>query len=205
MAQITHGIRSILSYPIIYSLFQALMGAHKARTLFTQNFIKPYSGMKILDIGCGPAEILNYLKDVEYYGFDVCNAYITKAQSIFGDRGNFYCKEFELNDLDNIPKVDVVLAIGLLHHLDDDTLIKMLRLAFSALKPGGRLITLDPCFVKNQNPIAKFLIAHDRGRNVRTEKGYAELVSKVFPSFEIQIQHKKWIPYTHCITESIKN
>ena len=205
MTQITNGLRSILSSPIVYSLFQGLMCAHKARTLFTKNFIRPFSGMKILDIGCGPATILNYMNEVEYYGFDVSNEYIKKAKAIFGDRGNFYCKEFELTDLENIPKVDIVLAIGLLHHLDDDILINMLHLAFSALKPGGRLITLDPCFVKNQNPIAKFLITQDRGRNVRTEKGYTELVSQVFSSYKIQIKHKKWIPYTHCITESFKN
>ena len=58
MAQISTGVRAILSIPAVYSLLQKIMGAHKGRQILVRNYIQPYSGMKILDIGCGTADIL---------------------------------------------------------------------------------------------------------------------------------------------------
>ena len=71
MSQITHGIRSILSVPIVYSFFQNLMGANKAIAKLVSEIIKPKNGMNVLDIGCGPAEILDFLGNVNYWGFDI--------------------------------------------------------------------------------------------------------------------------------------
>jgi hypothetical protein len=58
--------------------------------------------------------------------------------------------------------------------------------------------------VPGQHPLAKLLIAQDRGQNVRTEAGYKDLVSNVFKSVKVTVRHKKWIPYTHCFTESTR-
>ena len=75
--------------------------------------------MAILDVGCGPADILAYLPNVDYWGFDISEAYIERAGNAFGTRGHFNCKQLQVDDLDELPKFDVVLAIGLLHHIDD--------------------------------------------------------------------------------------
>lgn len=204
MTQITHGIRSILSHPTIYSTFQQVMGIAKVRSFFTEKYIKPFQGMRILDIGCGPADILSHLRGVEYFGFDLSAIYIKNAQAKFKEKGTFYCKELHNIDIDKMPPFDVVLSMGLLHHLDDTTAINTLQLAARALKQGGRFLTMDPCFVNKQNSFAKFLIKNDRGQHVRTEDGYSKLADKVFKSFEMEIRHKKWIPYTHCFMECTK-
>ena len=92
MAQITRGLRQVLSIPSVYNLFQRFMGAHRGRLELVKNHIRPYSGMRILDIGCGTAEILKYLPDdVEYFGYDVSGKYIAAANTRFGQRGVFYC------------------------------------------------------------------------------------------------------------------
>lgn len=204
MAQVTHGVRAILSHPLVYSFSQSLMGAHKSRTEFAANYIKPFSGMKILDVGCGPADILAYLADVAYWGFDISEAYIKQARTRFGQRGQFHCRQLQLNDLGELPQFDVVLALGLLHHLDDSIAMEVMQLAHEALKPGGRLITIDPCLVPSQNPIARFLINNDRGQNVRDKSGYEALACKVFPSPRVDVRHQAWIPYTHCFMECQK-
>lgn len=204
MAQITNGIRAIFSNPIIYNAFQNMMGARSLRVSFVEEFVKPFSGCAILDIGCGPAEILAYLPDVDYCGFDISNAYITKATKRFGQRGRFYCQELTNADVEKMPPFDIVLAMGLLHHLDDDEALTVLRLAYKALKPGGRVLTFDPCLEPGQNPIAGFLVRNDRGQNVRTREGYASISSAVFESPRIEVRHKAWIPYTHCFMECIR-
>ena len=201
MAQITTGLRAVLSSPIVYSSFQALMGAHRFRTNFTREFVRPSPGMRLLDIGCGPADILAYLPGVEYWGFDISPAYIAKAKDAFGDRGSFHCKHLEQADLQGLPRFDVVLAIGLLHHLDDPVAHEVLGLARAALKPGGRLLTVDPCLDPSQNPVARFLVRNDRGQNVRTREGYESLAAAVFGRVDAKVRHQAWIPYTHCIME----
>lgn len=204
MTQITHGIRAVLSHPLVYSSFQSLMGARSGTQRFVKNYIRPFHGMKILDIGCGPAEILAYLSDVEYWGFDISEAYIAQARNKFGGLGTFQRKELEREDLVDLPQFDVVLAMGLLHHLADPVVKNVMDLSATSLKPGGRLITIDPCLVSGQNPIARFLIRHDRGQNVRDRNGYETLAKETFSSIRIDVRHQAWIPYTHCIMECVK-
>lgn len=201
MAQITDGVRAILSNPLIYSALQSLTGAHQGRKTFVGDFVKPAAGMSILDIGCGPAEILDYLPVVDYWGFDISEEYISHAAKKFGARGRFSSKLLGIEDLSSMPKFDIVLAAGVLHHMDDGVALAFLQLAYEALKPGGRLVTIDACWAEGQHPIAKFLIARDRGQNVRTEAGYKELVGSVFGNVKVTVRHKAWIPYTHCFTE----
>ena len=205
MAQITHGVWSILSYPLFYSMLQSIMGAHRSRKKFVVEQVKPFQGMNVLDVGCGPAEILNYLPDVNYWGFDVSENYIVHARAKFTTRGNFQCKKLQETDIENLPKFDVVLALGLLHHLDENEAKNIMQLASKALKLGGRLLTIDPCFDPSQNPIAKFLIDKDRGQNVRDQNGYKNIALAAFNSVHVEVRHQDWIPYTNCFMECKKS
>lgn len=199
MSQITSGVRAVLSSPIIYTMFQFLMGAKAGKQFFIKGYMKPKPGDKILDIGCGPADILNYLpENIEYWGFDISREYIQKAQLKFGERGNFKEKLLEFSDLDNLPKFDHVILTGVFHHLDDDMAKHVVNLSFSALREGGKLISKDPCYTPKQNPVAKFLVSKDRGQNVRIEEGYRNLVNHKFHNIVTEVVHKAWIPYTHC-------
>lgn len=199
MSQITTGIRSILSIPLVYSSFQYFMGVHGFWQTFSRETIKVKTGDKVLDIGCGPADVLHYLPDgVVYWGYDISPEYIAKAQKKYGDKGQFVCKLLEADDLASLPKFDVVLLTGVFHHLDDNVARNVVSLAYQALKQGGRLVSVDPCYVAGQNLIARFLISKDRGQNVRVESGYRQLVQRVFYNIQTQVVHRAWIPYTHC-------
>jgi SAM-dependent methyltransferase len=199
MAQITSGIRTVLSQPAVYSAFQRLMGAYDDRERYVRDFLRPAAGMRVLDIGCGPADILAHLPDVEYFGFDISEQYIEKARQRFADRrAQFACKHLTPDDLATLPRFDRVIAIGLLHHLDDETALGVLRMASSRLAPNGRLVTLDPCFAADQHPLARWLVKSDRGQNVRTRAGYEALALGAFERVQATVRHKRWIPYTHC-------
>ena len=204
MAQNTHGIRAILSHPFIYSSFQSLMGAHKSRQRFVANYVKPSPGMRILDVGCGPADILDYLPDVDYWGYDISEPYVAQAKARFGQRGRFNCQQLQLHDLAALPKFDAVLALGLLHHLDDPVAVGVFQLAYEALQPGGRMLSIDPCLDASQNPVARFLVRNDRGQNVRNKEEYQALATQVFTSTSVEVRHQAWIPYTHSFIECMK-
>lgn len=204
MAQTTNGVHAILSDPRVYSLFQSLMGAETHWKNFAEQHILPSAGMKILDIGCGPCGILKYLPDTQYYGFDISADYINQAKATYGDRGYFFARNFTRNELESLPKFDVVIASGLLHHLDDQVAADLMDLIHSALKPDGRFLSVDPVFQVGQNPIARLIISKDRGQNVRTCSGYLDLARNVFKIYRAEVRHRAWIPYTHCYMTCIR-
>jgi SAM-dependent methyltransferase len=201
MTQITTGLRAIFSHPVVYNFFQKLMGAHKFRTMFVDEFVRPQIGCRVLDIGCGPAEILDYLPDVEYWGFDISEPYIAQAQKRYGARGRFHCGILTQPDIEKMPLFDIVLVMGVLHHLNDDEASELLRLAHNSLKPNGRMLTFDPCLEPGQSSVARFMVRHDRGQNVRSCADYAVIVNMVFGVSRIEVRHQALIPYTHCLME----
>jgi len=205
VSQITDGVRAFLSYPWVYDTFQTLMGAAQVRQDLVEQFIQPESGEKILDIGCGTAEILAYLpNDISYYGFDISEQYIASAKKHYGTRGSFNCGLIDDDALIDLPVFDAVIVIGVLHHLDDDLAIKVFQLAKKALRSGGRIITIDGCFSPDQNVMARFLISQDRGENVRDAEGYRMLTDQAdFQKVTGTLRHKPWIPYTYWIMECI--
>jgi len=202
MGQITTGFRAVLSFPLIYNAFQNMMGARIVRRNFSTNFIRACPGSRLLDIGCGTAWVLEYLpEEIDYRGYDINPEYIAVSRAKFGKRGQFACRLLEESEVVGLGLFDIVIAIGLLHHLDDETARNVLHLAKIALKSSGRFVSLDPVFAEGQNPIARFIISRDRGRNVRDGAGYLELARHEFNLVEGIVQHRTWIPYTHWIME----
>ena len=199
MSQKTKGIYKIFSNTYFYLFVQKIMSATSFRGKVIKKIINK-KNVKVLDIGCGPAEILEYLPKIKYFGYDINNDYISYAKKKFGDKGQFYCKKFTVNELKKIPKFDYVILFGLLHHLEEIEIKKLLINIKKALKKNGKLITLDNVFTENQNLIAKFLIKMDRGQNVRTKKEYIRILYKSFKKIKSQIIHQTFIPYTWFVT-----
>jgi cyclopropane fatty-acyl-phospholipid synthase-like methyltransferase len=163
-----------------------------------QEFLHPQDGDRILDIGCGPARILRELPtSVEYYGFDIDARYVASAERKYGSRGRFWVGQVGLVALAGLPKFDAVLAVGVLHHLDDRQASDLFRLANEALRPGGRVVTFDPCRTDDDSRLVRFVLNHDRGRGVRRPQEYARLAATAFERVESSVfPAEVRIPYT---------
>jgi SAM-dependent methyltransferase len=192
----------LLGLSRVYSAFADLAGG-RAREIYAREYIRAKGGDRILDIGCGPGDILAYLPvDVRYAGFDADAGYIEAARARFGARGEFMCRKITPDLLREFSGFDLVLANGVLHHLDDSDARTLFGLARAALAAGGRLVTLDGCYVESQSALARYLLRADRGKFVRDQLGYTALARSVFPSVEAHIrQDLMRIPYTHIILE----
>ncbi len=192
--------RRILSAPWVYSTYRALMTGTREHEVFASEYVRAEPGHKILDVGCGPADLLADLPEgVDYTGFDMSAAYIAQATRRFGKRGKFLCHKVDREVIAELGanSFDRVLAHGLLHHLPDEDVVEFFELARLALKPGGQLVTLDGCFVAGQSKVAKYLLEKDRGRFVRDEPGYRRLAEQVFPKVDTSIRDDMYrIPYT---------
>lgn len=203
MSQRTSGWRLPLSLPGIYGFCMNLLGGERPGRELVEKHIRPVKGMRILDLGCGPAAILDYLPENVYYaGVDLSHAYIEAARKNYGKRATFYCLPIESLDASILTGFDLVMGLGVLHHLDDAQARSFFTAAAKALDENGRCLTLDPCLVPDQHPLARLLIRMDRGRNVRTAEEYAALSRSVFTGLDQSIIHN-WmrVPYTHHIME----
>jgi SAM-dependent methyltransferase len=195
----------LLEFSLAYQTFGALIN-RRDPSLFARDHLRAREGDRLLDIGCGPADVVALLPQVEYVGFDANPQYIETAKRNYGDRGEFYCKRVSEESLSTHANFDIVLASGLLHHLDDEEGEQLFRIALAALRPGGRFVTLDGCYVDDQSPIARFLISRDRGRFVRDQQGYLGIATKVFSNIRPFVRHDLLrIPYTHLIMECVKD
>lgn len=200
MAQINSGLRACLSQPLIYRLFSDLVGARRLRKLMTRDYLTASPGDRILDIGCGTADILAHLPPVDYTGYDLSQSYIMSARRQFADRGRFICEAIDQVNLVNPGQYDWVLAFGVLHHLDDAEARKLFEIGRTALKPGGRMLTIDGVLGTGHSPMADWLISHDRGKNIRTEEAYTALARPFFPSCQAVVRTDLLrIPYVHLL------
>lgn len=206
MAQITTGIRSILSHPAMYNLSQNLLGVRKARHVLANDYFPKKERLRVLDIGCGTAEILEFLPtSIDYVGFDASDAYIAEAKKTYGERGSFFADTVRDAHLNSMQGFDVVLAFGVVHHLDDGEAKQLFSMAYQALNDGGSLFTVDPCFCPGQPWLGHWLIAHDRGQNVRDEQGYQQLGKAYFGNVTSTPRHDFLrVPYTYLVMECKK-
>jgi SAM-dependent methyltransferase len=151
--------------------------------------------------------LASFPESVAYTGFDRNEAYIARAKARFGPRATFVVAS--VAEPPALPKehFDIVMALGVMHHLDDLHANQALAFAHDALKSGGRFISFDPVLdVPEQSRMARFVISQDRGRNVRGVADYLALARMYFGEIKSNIRHDLIrIPYTHLILECRKD
>ena len=193
-------LRQLLAVAALYDLLQIAMGSNRSHRRFVTEYLRPAPNDRLLDLGCGPGRILRALPaGVRYLGIDLSPDYIAAAEEAWGDRGEFRCAD--VRDVD-VPAgaFDLVMTMGVLHHLDDASCERMLSTAAGALRPGGRFVAIEPARETEQPAIARWLIDRDRGDHVRSTAGYAALAALVFPTVGSTTRHDLLrVPYTHAL------
>jgi SAM-dependent methyltransferase len=85
----------LLECPELYLLSQGILGGKKARKRCIQEYAYTEAGMRVLDLGCGPGYIIEYLPRVCYHGFDINARYIEYARRKYGELATFSCQNFD--------------------------------------------------------------------------------------------------------------
>lgn len=203
------GIRSLLTRPWVYNTYQNLVGATRGRQWVSDKFWRVRPGQRVVDIGCGPGNVVQHLPSgVKYVGFDISEEYIGHARRRFaGDPDKTFvvgsAEDFIANLPEPMREADLVIMSGLLHHLDDGEALTALRLARKALSPQGRLVALEGTFLVKQTRLSRWFVGLDRGRNVRSEPDWKTLVGQVFDHFDTFIlTGLDRTPYTYIVLEA---
>ena len=138
-----------------------------------EKYIKPKKEDNILDLGCGTGRLIDLLPEgIQYTGIDISTNYIEDAKRRYGNKYNFICSNIMDVDFSNFGIIDIVIASGFFHHLDDESIDRLLININSCMDDKTRLISVDPCIVDEQNWISKLLVKNDRGKYVRSKECY---------------------------------
>jgi SAM-dependent methyltransferase len=204
---VSPGLRAMLAAgmerPGIYRRVQALAGWDRGWRIFVADHLRPRPGERILDIGCGPAELLRWLPPVRYLGVDPSEACIRACQCRFDGRGRFLHGTVAALAAEEPEPFDTVLMLGVLHHLDEVEARAAVAQAARLLAPGGRLVSLDSCRQPGRPWIERALAYADRGAWVRDEAGYRALVEPWFAQVGCQpLHHLLRLPSTHLLMEA---
>lgn len=197
-------LRSKLATPWVFRLFKDVIGAKAAIATFVADHVRPAPGERILDLGCGLGDILEHLPahGIEYVGIDVSEEYVAWARSRYGARATFHRMDLSEDSPEGLSGFDLVLAVGVLHHLSDAEAARLIHLARAALTPDGRLVTFDGCYTREQSRFSRLIVSRDRGRYVRTAAHYQALAEEGFRRVDVRIRHDLLrIPYAHIIME----
>jgi ubiquinone/menaquinone biosynthesis C-methylase UbiE len=200
------GLSRWLNVPLVYNAFSAVVGANALRRRLIQNHVRAKPGDKVIDIGCGSALALQWLPEVQYIGLDINSDCIAFAQRTYAGKGTFVVGDVRSLQADSrFRDADIVMALGVLHHLDDREAGDCLKFAHDVLKPNGRFVCHEACWIANQGSVSKYIMGSDRGRNIRTEQQYRDLAAKVFRKIEARVDTKPMrIPYVTIVLECEK-
>jgi SAM-dependent methyltransferase len=199
------GLRQrILEVPRGFDLYQRVIGGPGAKRLFVEEFVRPRTGERVLDVGCGTGALCSYMpRGVEYVGVDVDARYVESARERYPGRG-----EFVRADVAELPSADVgtfdaAIAFGVLHHLDDEQVRAALGVVRRLLRPGGRLVASEPTQTDAAGRAERFLMEHDRGRFIRPVDDYVALAESAFPRVSARVVPGTYrIPFSVAVLEA---
>lgn len=188
MEERNHGLRALLRRANFYTAVQNLLGGPHLRRLIVDQYIRAKPGDRVLDVGCGPADFVPLISGVGYLGIDNNPDYIQKATARYGHSARFLQADVSAEPSQIEGDFNIVIAIGLLHHLDDRQAQRLLAATRRHLAPGGRLFTIDPALTSPQNWIARQIINNDRGRHVRSVREYEDLVAAHCNRVDVEVR-----------------
>jgi SAM-dependent methyltransferase len=192
------GAYRLVTIPSIYRMLMFSLGADRCIARYVDDVLQPKAGIKILDVGCGPANILSYLPSVDYTGIDLNEKHIAFARQRYGDRGHFIVGNAADDLQQGETTFDLINVSGLLHHLADNEAVSLLRSLKRLLKANGRIVTFDNVWLPKQRVAVRLINSLDSGTNIRTPEGYLGLLNGF--GFDIQtllFNDLLRIPYDH--------
>jgi SAM-dependent methyltransferase len=173
---------SLLEHPLVYALWSKPLDAQKHEAL--RRVLPNRDGLRVLDVGCGPATNTDWFAPDGYFGIDYNPAYIEQASRRFPDR-SFAVQDAAALEV-GTRQFDLVLVNSLLHHLTDDQGKRMLAALAPALAPNGFVLLNEPLIPSRGSWFKHLMMRGDRGAFFRSHPQYLSLFA---PTYTVTTEH----------------
>ena len=173
-------IEAILKYPRFYRLYQKTVRSRYSEYDFFKFIFSKFQNksLRVLDLCCGDSFILNYITPhiKDYLGVDMSDKYLKYSRNKWKQ---FNFNKINLNDKEALKEItsfkpNFIFVNGAIHHLDDKTVLSINNLIdfFSE----SVFLAVDPV-KSNNNLLNKIMINFDRGKYIREQEKYSELMT----------------------------
>jgi len=188
---IVNLMNRLLEIPGVYLLIQWLMlpGARKLLAAQWRKAFAESTGI-VLDVGCGP-EPSSPEPNGTLVGVDVNTDYLRQYASTVSTDPGLLLNPKSLpkrlafkSSADKLPFcdscADEARAMGLFHHLTDESTVACVSEMIRCVRPSGKIIIFDNVWPRSswRRPWAWLVRYMDRGRYVRTESGLRSLLCR---------------------------
>ena len=133
------------------------------------------NAVRVLDFGCGTGVLTNMFCKNKYIGFDFDAEAISFASE---KRSGYRFKVGDATSFRTSRRFDLVLIVGVLHHLDDLEVKRAALVINRLLATNGKALIIEATHsLKKCNLIGNVLRRLDKGSNIRYVEEYSKLLS----------------------------
>lgn len=127
----------------------------------------------ILDFGSGTGANCSICHSDRYLGIEPNMDRVRLAKRLYPNH------TFEIFDERQIPiennSIDYIFVVAVLHHISDEQIRSYLVEFQRILKPGGKVIVMEPYFCMKRRFNNRFMNWYDDGKYIRSENSYLDL------------------------------
>ena len=187
----------------MYSLFYRFIQKILLKRSFYDDFlnvIKDDHINHIVEIGCADSIILDKLNKNFYYdGFDVVDKFIERSKKKYFNISNYKFKNQSIHEINfenyNHDKT-IILLVGVFHHVSDE----YIKIFLNNTK-NFKVYAIDAVRIKDQNFFTKLLMDFDRGKYVRYQEHYKDLLTQ----YNFFLARNKYLNFKYDHLISFKN
>lgn len=201
-------MKRLLNYAIFYNFYQNLIGCNRFLKNYTKDYLKLKDGDKVLDLGCGTANMVKYFPSgvkIDYTGIDFQKNYIDYCSKKYKNY-TFICKNL-LDEINLDKKFNIIYSEAVLAAISDEQIYKMFVTIQKHSDKNTRIILSDMNYKEDASFLMRFLQSNERNKNVRRKDDYIKLLTDYFNIDKVyELDNVYRIPYSKVVFEcSLKN
>lgn len=154
-------------------LYHRLIRPKWINQIYIRNRIEKHiklNDKNVLDFGAGTGVNCTLCTPGKYFGIDPDEKRISFARKLYPDY------DFNVFPNDKLTtknhSIDVILIIAVLHHIPFDKIKNYVKQFRKALKPGGIIVAIEPCFFEKRSICNWYMKKADNGSYIQNEQGY---------------------------------